>query len=276
MMPTTIILGANRAGSTSLHKLFLKHPDAHTSPIEPYFWEDGNEYAGGTSAYATIYGQGEPEQMIEVAKRPQLLLLPWTVARVQSSCPNAKFVVVLRDPVERMFSQWALRTLIGREPAAFSPLAIACLQDWEQNGNVLLAPGAEAAWTATLLRQPRFCTFNYYLAAGRYAENLIRWFAVFPRERFLILTLDQLETDTGNIAMQVYTHAGLDPARGLPVVPHANSYKIRNGGNGLTRPAPGIVTMLRDFYAASDSALATLLGWSDCPWTIMPEDGSLG
>ena len=276
--PTVFVLGAQRAGSTSIYDLLGAHPDACASrPKEPYYFEDGAEYARGLDFYQQTYCRDYASQPVVVDGRPAHLMLPWVVPRVAATCPTARFIVCLRDPAARLFSQWALRKIVSRddwiaEGRAFPDVASTSLDRWSARGNVLAEPGAEAAWTACLSRAPRFCSFDYYLEAGRYADNLARWFAAFPREQFLILTLDQLEQS--EMAAQIYSFAGLDPAKGLATVPASNSWQRRIDGAdqaSISSMVPDAATMaeLRNFYAPQDAALCSLLGWPAPPWASM-------
>ena len=289
-----MILGAARCGTSSLHEFFRQHPDVCASvPKEPYFFED--EYEKGLDHYRRRYFPHWNGQRAVVEARPANMVLPYVAPRIKESCPEARFVVSLRDPAERSFSHWAFRYSVGLENRPFE-VAVAQNRRRLQAGNALEGPDAERLWRAAICRKTQYVSFDVYLDAGFYAAHLRRFLALFPRERFCILTMDELRRDPVQVAQRLVHFAGLDPSRGPASILHANaataagprllhridnvlhlrkffSWGLRQRLRAWTSPLqrrlqPPAETMrwLREYYAPHDQDLCELMGWARCPW----------
>jgi hypothetical protein len=223
------------------------------------------------------------------------LLLPYVAPRIKESLPGARFIVSLRDPAERAFSHWGLRHSMGLENRPFK-VAIEQSHRRLRAGNVLEGPDAERIWRAAICRELQHVSFDVYLEVGLYAAHLRRFFALFPRERFCILTMDELRRDPAQVAQRLFHFAGLDPARGPASIPHANAtsalgprllhridlalhvyallplawrQRLRAWTSPLQRrlkPPAETMRWLREYYAPHDRDLCELLGWARCPW----------
>jgi hypothetical protein len=123
--------------------------------------------------------------------------------------PDARLVVLLRNPVDRAYSHYQHEVALGREPLSFEDALAA--EDERLEGEV-----------KHMLSDPRYFSHAWwnhaYAARGLYAEQLERWFAVFPRERLLVLTADELADDTDSAYRRVLEHIGVAP-RSLPEYP---------------------------------------------------------
>jgi hypothetical protein len=91
-----------------------------------------------------------------------------------------------------------------------------------------------------------------------YAEQLERWFEFVPRERFLILSSEELFAEPERVVARVLTFAGL-PQRSLGAYPRHN----RTGGSG--REVGDTRRRLRETFAEPNQRLVELLG-HDLPW----------
>ena len=100
--------------------------------------------------------------------------------------PDARLVALVRNPVDRAFSHYQHEVALGREPLSFEDALEA--EDERLRGEeerMLVDPAyfSHAWWNYT------------YRARGRYAEQLERWFALFPAEQLLVVPSDDLLGD---------------------------------------------------------------------------------
>lgn len=110
-LPTAIIIGAQKCGTTTLFNSLLCH-----SNIEPprsprtgrvvkecdfFCWD--NKYSKGVEWYASHF-KGEPRCFIEAS--PNYLATPRCFSRIREAAPNAKLIVCIRNPVSRAYSQY--------------------------------------------------------------------------------------------------------------------------------------------------------------------------
>jgi hypothetical protein len=144
------------------------------------------------------------------------LYLPYVPRRIHETVPNARLVVILRNPVERAFSHWWMQRCLGREPLAFDDAlrenqqAIAC-------GNSFEGDHAERLWRAHIAPTRdhhglRPVTARPYIEAGHYADHLERYLQYYPRSRLCVLFHDDLRQAPLDTMRRLYEFLGLDPA----------------------------------------------------------------
>jgi hypothetical protein len=160
---------------------------------------------------------------------PYYLFDPEAPARAAAMLPQARFVALIRDPAERAYSHYLHSRSYGVEPLSFAEAL-----DAEPRR---LATGGHAA-------RRRFS----YVARGRYAEQLSRWFDHVPRDRVLVVRTEELNSRYP----EILGFLGLDPAP----APAERHTRRPAGAPGLT---PELRARLDREFAADQQALATLL-----------------
>lgn len=121
------LLGAQKAATTTLAHLLNQHPEVCLSePKEPNFFT--NSFGEGTNWYQACFDTNNEtsvcldastsNSMIDLHRRPDS---PNNLApkRIKDFCPDAKFIYVLRDPVERTYSAYWHEVKVGREIRPF-------------------------------------------------------------------------------------------------------------------------------------------------------------
>jgi hypothetical protein len=155
LLPDVLGIGPARTGTTWLHEKLSDQVDLPRSVKETKFFE--RYHARGVEWYASLFQHCKGDRPI--AEICPYLAGPQAPEWIAAVIPNCKFIVTLRDPVDRMYSHYKMM-----RGYAFTRL-----------------PVEEA------LKVDRF------LAQGSlYASNLKRWFAVFPRSNFLITLYEDL------------------------------------------------------------------------------------
>ena len=106
-LPDFIIIGAAKAGTTSLYALLDRHPDifmpAHK---EPEFFARDDHYAKGIDSYATLFEGATPHQQVGEASTLYSLapFFGHTAGRIKAHLPQVKLIYVMREPVARAYS----------------------------------------------------------------------------------------------------------------------------------------------------------------------------
>lgn len=109
LLPDFFIIGAMKCATTSLHDQLSLHDSFFmTDPKEPNFFSDDDKYGLGMSWYSQLFGGAKAgelkgESSTHYTKLPDY---PKTVDRIKSHCPNAKFVYVMRHPIDRLVSHY--------------------------------------------------------------------------------------------------------------------------------------------------------------------------
>ncbi|MEM9410170.1 MAG: sulfotransferase, partial [Planctomycetota bacterium] len=107
ILPNTFIIGAPKSGTSSMASYLGEHPDVFVSdPKEPFFWSDDYPKLklrfGMTSLdkYLEIYSQDGAARKIRIDGSTNYLASNIAVCNILRHQPNAKFIVMLRNPVE--------------------------------------------------------------------------------------------------------------------------------------------------------------------------------
>jgi len=108
-LPDFVIIGAMKCGTSTLHAQLAAQPQFFMSePKEPNFFSNDEIYAKGEGWYRGLFrkapeGAIKGESSTHYAKLPTY---PYTVERLAALIPEAKFIYVMRDPVERLISHY--------------------------------------------------------------------------------------------------------------------------------------------------------------------------
>lgn len=257
-LPDFLVIGAMRAGTSSLYKYLERHPLVIPSlrkEVEYFTMNWGRGIAWYRSHFpiearrAAARARGRHPQTFEAT--PYYLFHPRAAARAAEVVPAARIVVLLRDPIERAFSHYRHMARLGFEDLSF---AEALEREPER-----LAGEAERIMDDPLYVSKVHHRFSY-VARGLYAEQLEEWFRHFPRERFLILGSERFYADPAVVYGEILDHAGLPrwTPRGF------RNYSAQPGA----APAaidPAIRRTLAERFAPHNERLRALLG-TDPGW----------
>lgn len=180
-LPGAVILGAQKCGTTSLHGYLVQHPGVIAPLRKEVHYFDVN-YGRGEHWYRAHFGRtGEPG--LNLDSSPYYLFHPLVPQRLAALLPGAKLIVLLRDPVRRAYSHYWHERDRGRESLSFED-AIAAEPE-------RTAKAAEQLARGEIESSDAHRSYSY-LARGRYAQQLERWFARFPREQLCVLRFESL------------------------------------------------------------------------------------
>lgn len=211
--PTFFIIGASKSGTTSLNRYMAGHPEiAMAEPQEPHQLL-GPEYQGRLDNYRALFAG---HQAIRGECSSGYSNYPYNaeiVDRIADTVPNASFVYLVRDPVDRAVAHYAQHVIKGDEHR----------------------PVDEA-----LLPTPD----NYYVAASRYATQLERYLSRFEFERILVLEQTELRNQRKETLRRAFEHVGADPGFWDPAFEY--EHNVRTGKNPQNVRLSGFGRFLRD------------------------------
>jgi len=196
-MPDFVIIGAQRSGTTSLYSWLSAHPDVAPATKKELHYFD-NQYGRGERWYRSQFPIRSVRRLAGEST-PYLLFHPLAPERAARDLPaRTRYIVLLRDPVQRALSHYWLARSQGHES---EPLARA----------IDMEPERLRGETERVLRgEPGMAHRRFsYVARGEYAGQLRRWFSAMPRERFLILESEKLFT--GPSTRRVTEWLGIQP-----------------------------------------------------------------
>jgi Sulfotransferase domain len=242
VLPDYLIIGASKTGTSFLHRALRQHPAVYGGAGEVHFF-DWN-YGRGVEWYrrrfpkeawrnSVLRSRGA---FVTGEKTPNYLFDSAVPERVRRVLPDAKLIVLLRDPVDRAFSHFQHQRRRGAEPLSFE----------RAMASELAASG-----------RPR-----NYLARGLYAQQLERWLRLFPPRQFHIIQSELMFADPGEVTCDVHRFLGLEP-----IPPH--SVQPLNAGDYAPMRAT-LRARLRDFYAPELERLSELLPDAPSWWSRLP------
>ncbi len=204
-LPSVLIIGAQRSGTTSLFNYLALHPRI-IPPLGKeihYFdfhYAQGIRYYRGRFPYSYRLRDGA----LTLEATPYYLIHPLVPERAARLLPQAKLIAVLRNPIDRAFSHYQHEVRGGREPLSF-PEAI----DKE--------PERLAGEEKRLRAEPGYYSWNHhrysYTRRGLYLEQLRRWLEHFPRSQLLVLQSERLFRDPAATMAGVHAFLGLPEPR---------------------------------------------------------------
>lgn len=245
-LPDAVVLGAMKSGTSSLHHYLVQQPGVIEPLRKEVHYFDLN-FARGEAWYRAHFGRdGEPG--LNLDSSPYYLFHPAVPQRLHAVLPGAKLVALLRDPVRRAYSHYWHERDKGRETLSFED-AVAAEAERLGDAQRRLADGT--------LEHSRDHQHFSYLARGRYAEQLDRWFAVFPRAQLLVLRFEDLARDPLGVLNVTLDFLGLPRAEAV-------SLEARN-----TRRYPAMAqataAQLQEYFEPHNRRLEALLdrpmGW---------------
>ena len=204
-LPEFFVAGAPKAGTTALHAALAQHPELYLSPVkEPkFFLTDGPPPAQGGPGDAKTYGEhvwrrGDYEELFAVApartlrgeSTPFYLYSHEAQRRIRALVPQARLIVVLRDPIERAHSNWTHLWSAGLDP--IDDFVRACAAEDQR---------VAAGWA----------DFWHYKRLGLYGQQVEHLFSVFPREQVLVFRYRDLVEDPPATLDRICGFLGVSP-----------------------------------------------------------------
>lgn len=208
LLPDFVVIGAQKCGTTTLYNILSNHPNILPATRKEIHFFDGrfnkglNWYRGHFPLRVTRdrLVQSLHQPVLTGEASPLYLFHPLAPQRLKTHLPNAKLIVILRNPVDRAYSHYQRERREGFEPLSFEE---AIAREDERT----------AGEREKMISQNRNRSFNYahfsYKARGRYAEQLRVWFDLFPRSQFLVLKNEDLDCDTHATFEQFYQFLGI-------------------------------------------------------------------
>lgn len=197
-LPDFICLGAQKGGTTTLHEMLKNHPSAYM-PREKETHFFSNNYNKGTRWYETKF-DGCREKQLCGEITPYYLYHPLAAIRMKKTVPNAKLIILLRDPVERAISQYFHSKRLMLEnleiEKAFSEEKTR-LQDSE-----------------VIIKKMNINHLSHqehsYLARSRYEEQLPIWENNFNKKQMLIIKSEDFFENTNEEWTKIINFLGLE------------------------------------------------------------------
>jgi hypothetical protein len=253
MLPDFLLIGTQKGGTTSLYDQLCEHRLVLT-PVRKevhYFTHNAARPERWYRSHFPPMPKHAPDgqRPLTGEATPYYLFHPGVPAKAHKLLPDARLIVMLRDPVERACSHHNHELALGFETL---PLADALAAEEERLAGEAERLAADA--TGTSYAHQHFS----YVARGRYAEQLERWLAHYPREQLMILVSEDFFADPVAATLRVQRFLGLQEQLPRNVAPrNARRHALLAGRQRRHLAA---------IFAADNQRLSSLLG-RDLPWS---------
>ena len=206
-LPDFAIIGARKAGTTFLYNLLIRHPLVQPAAVKEVHYFDNLIEEEDAEWYRqcfprpryedgrrTITGEATPDYLAH-------LLAPERMARL---VPEARLIALLRNPVERAYSDYQHVVRRSQEPLPFEEairLEEAAIRGGKSQpfrNRSGKRRGATEEGVGVDLGDHRG-----YLSRGIYVDQLLRWRRFFPEERMLVLKSEELFARTPEVLKPV-------------------------------------------------------------------------
>jgi len=225
------IVGTQKGGTGALYSYLENHPQLACGDIkEIHFFDREKSFAQGLRHYRTHFPIFSSNR-ISFDATPKYLYYSKCAERIHEYSPDAKIIILLREPVSRAFSAFNMYQQIF-DQKWFRDLANNANQDWVD-------------FAMPIMKNKKKCDIEYFLEReidiinsqgpeeepslirrGIYAPQIERFVRLFGRDNVLILFSDDLKKDPANVVEKVLDFSGLEPVLSnvkYPLV-HARDY----------------------------------------------------
>jgi hypothetical protein len=187
-----IVIGAARSGTTSLFMNLRAHPQIFI-PLEKEicFFSDNDRYKMGPDWYMKNYFAGVSSGVITGEITPAYMLFEYVAERIHQTTPRSKFIIMLRNPIDRAYSHFRFARRLDIEEKDFRE-AIAALS----------ARGGVSDFQI-LDENNEYLMFGEY---GRILENYLRY---FPKEQMKILFFEKFQKNTTATMKEIFEFLGV-------------------------------------------------------------------
>lgn len=291
--PDIIVAGTAKAGTTSVFQLLKQHPSIFPCRIkEPrYFanlgeeldrWSEqvdpADEIVHDNAHYKQLFN-GASEDQLTLEASPNYLYSEAAASEIRKHSPDCRLIFILRNPIDRAFSHYSHLKRDQREPLpSFSKALAAEKQRIEQNYDFSF----------------------HYAAMGKYAEQLKRYYDIFPKTQIKTIDYERLSSEPEEVLTEIFRFLSLpvhpidcrkrhnvshQPQESLllksimsdfPVkskikdlIPRGVRSHLKTVATATPRPSKADVQTLRNNFYSDTIELSKLVDWDLSHWGIL-------
>jgi hypothetical protein len=206
-LPSFIIIGTQRGGTTNLYHLLQGHPNVYPSLVKEVHYFD-RHFDRGPAWYLAHFGadcrttDDSDLKPITGEATPCYIFHPHAARRISTMLPTTKCIVLLRNPVDRAYSHYGLARKWAYEDLSFEE---AIDREQERIGDDDRRMREDDSYFG--VARARYS----YLARGIYANQLPSWFEHFDSSQMLILQSETFFDNPASTLNRVIDFLGLEP-----------------------------------------------------------------
>jgi hypothetical protein len=191
LLPDVSIVGNNKSASNTIFYNLLEHPQIKGSSRRENRFFDAN-YWRGTNWYRSYFPtksskikfEKNNSKMIILDSSPTAYLHPFAAQRIKKLLPNAKLIILFRNPADHAYSLYQHKVRMKVEKETFETCI---LQDQERFEET------EKKWRNDEVREYSWKDLRLsYVSDGIYFNHIEKWFSLFPKENIHCIDVDEL------------------------------------------------------------------------------------
>src|SRR5436309_10806029 len=239
-----VLAGAQKSGTTALHYFLRRHPDICMGDQQEIHFFDNDALFVSAVDYEQLHKHYPPlaPSMIAGDCTPSYMYHEPAAERIFKYNPKMKFLILLRNPVNRAFAHWNMQRFRGREPLDFFDAVR------EEQTRIAGAPPVDAR---------RFA----YVERGFYGRQLERVFKFFPREQVKTVKFEDFKANQRETVASILSFLGRKPLRSLRnkdrnIVPYERAMNWEER------------VFLYNLFAEDIAKIEQMLGWDCADWKL--------
>lgn len=237
-----LICGAQKSGTTTLTAYLRRHEDLYIPAQKELHFFDDESINWQNPNYDSYHKQFANAHLHQKWGEATPIYMYWepSAARIRQYNPNIKIIVILRNPITRAYSHWAMETGRGAENLDFLSA---------------ITNEQERAASCTALQHRTYS----YIDRGFYSVQLQRLWHYFGRDQVLVLRHEDLETNPQTTLNTVFEYLKIGKMSfGQPLCENKGSY---------LEPIPSKAKQyLKEIYREEIVSLGTTLNWDLNDW----------
>lgn len=199
--PDYMIIGAQKSGTTALFSFINQHPKTLRQTGEIHYFD--NQYQHDLAWYRKQFPEKPDDSYIIGDKSPYYLFHPLVAKRVYKHFPNVKIIIVLRNPVDRSYSQYQMNRRNKSEKESSFEEAL------------YLEKKRTAGEEEKMIDDPTYHSWNHkhysYVARSHYVDQVKHWLKYFPRDQILFVDSNRLRHHLQETMDEVFEFLGVEP-----------------------------------------------------------------
>ena len=247
-LPSFLIIGFGKCGTTYLYERLQQHPNIYPSlrkEVNYFIFRYDESVDWYRAHFASACGHSGNGLVVTGEASPGYVLNPGAPRRIAELLPEVKLVVLVRDPVERAYSQYQHQRRLGVEDLPTFEAALDAEADRLRGKKERLLSDPD-------YREEYSWYTRSYRTQGIYADYLEPWLELYRRDQLLIIPSGTLYRDASSTLQAITSFLGLPGWK--PEIPERHrsfSYPAMN---------PDTRARLKEFYAPHNERLFAMLG----------------
>lgn len=200
--PNTFLIGAPKCGTTALMSYLADHPEVYVStPKEPFYWAKDLPAAphelrpGSLEEYLEMFAAATPEQSVLAEGSTSYLRSVDAVPEILKFNPEARFIVMLRNPVE-VVQAFHMEQLYSQHEDVEDFAEAWTVQEARERGE-------------QMPKRSEGGDFVLYRRAATFSDQIARFYAAVPEDQRLTILFDDFKTDTAAVYRRTLAFLGL-------------------------------------------------------------------